>query len=201
MYTPWGPSQTTEKIADGITQVTTASHGGLLLSPERVKQLPPDYKPWTGDKRWAEEDEDAQIVLQAFGLLSLFHEITTLQITEDDIELGKKSRRPGYWSTNRLYYGGAISEAYKRVYGYDKDLIVSLKTFHNDGGTIFKSPGYAYCEMNDEAIEFQSALDGGEKVKPITLAFEPVIFTPSRLIKLYTLGPDHPLNNPPFTTP
>ena len=123
MYTPWGASQGQEQIAEGIISVHTASHGGLCLSEERIKQLPDWYKPFTGDKKWAEEDEDAQIVLQIFGLLTLFHDITTLRITAQDIELGKESRKPPYF-TDQMFYGGAISEAHKRIFKHDKDLTV-----------------------------------------------------------------------------
>lgn len=58
MQTPWGQSQTVETIADGITHVTTASHGGIHLSPERFAQMPPEYqKTWAGAP-WYEEDCD-----------------------------------------------------------------------------------------------------------------------------------------------
>lgn len=42
MQTPWGPAQSIDKIADGILCVSTASHGGIILSPERNAKVP-DY--------------------------------------------------------------------------------------------------------------------------------------------------------------
>ena len=69
--TPWGPGQTLYQIAEGVQYITTASHGGLLLSDERVKELPPSYKPFTKDKKWAEEDRDMGIVLAHFGLTDI----------------------------------------------------------------------------------------------------------------------------------
>lgn len=63
MYTPWGTSQTQHRQAEGLTWVSTASHGGLRLSPERQAQLAesfPFFKSWTGTLEWLEEDCDCQ---------------------------------------------------------------------------------------------------------------------------------------------
>lgn len=38
--TPWGKSQTIDLVAEGILIVTTASHGGILLSPDRAAAMP-----------------------------------------------------------------------------------------------------------------------------------------------------------------
>lgn len=60
MFTPWGESQSVEEIAEGITEVSTASHGGILLSPERREVLDkcfPTFTPFAGGN-WFEEDED-----------------------------------------------------------------------------------------------------------------------------------------------
>ncbi len=40
MDSPWGLVQHQTIIAPGITQVSTAGHGGILLSPERQKAMP-----------------------------------------------------------------------------------------------------------------------------------------------------------------
>lgn len=39
----WGPIQTTLTIADGIERVTTPTHGGFLLSSERIHELPASF--------------------------------------------------------------------------------------------------------------------------------------------------------------
>ncbi|MEQ1844413.1 MAG: hypothetical protein ABL983_02405 [Nitrospira sp.] len=39
-HTIWGPRQTSTMIADGIERVTTASHGGFILSTARVHDMP-----------------------------------------------------------------------------------------------------------------------------------------------------------------
>lgn len=60
MYTPWGESQHVEHIADGIVSVDTASHGGIRLSAERIKQLPASALTAVFNKSgvWWEEDCD-----------------------------------------------------------------------------------------------------------------------------------------------
>lgn len=68
LETPWGPSHHVRVIAPGITSVSTASHGGILLSPERLASMPPALraiKPWAGEGSY-EEDCDWAIVVAAF---------------------------------------------------------------------------------------------------------------------------------------
>lgn len=67
LNTPWGRAETVEEIAPGITYVSTPSHGGFLLSPERNAEIPADVKASTwralGEGGWYEEDCDAAIVV------------------------------------------------------------------------------------------------------------------------------------------
>lgn len=68
VHTPWGVAQDTEVLAEGITCYSTASHGGIHLSEDRVSAMPAmlrDIKTWAGG-RWYEEDCDASIVILAF---------------------------------------------------------------------------------------------------------------------------------------
>lgn len=61
-HTPWGAAQTADTIAEGITHVTTASHGGIHLSPDRNALVPDYMKLGTfqrqGAEGWYEEDCD-----------------------------------------------------------------------------------------------------------------------------------------------
>lgn len=63
MFTPWGNAQTQETIAEGITEVTTASHGGIHLSPARNAQV---HEAWRDPKGWYEEDCESYIVVATF---------------------------------------------------------------------------------------------------------------------------------------
>ena len=57
-FTPWGEADGQETLAEGIISYSTPSHGGIYLSPERVKQLPAGLKNFLNDLRWWEEDCD-----------------------------------------------------------------------------------------------------------------------------------------------
>ncbi len=63
--TPWGKPQTVEVIAHGIFAVTTASHGGIYLSRERLAEVPAYFQTSTfnrqGERGWFEEDCDWSI--------------------------------------------------------------------------------------------------------------------------------------------
>jgi hypothetical protein len=68
MHTPWGAADTVRTIADGIKKVSTPSHGGFFVSPERMVDMPAGLaaiQPFAG-KNWYEEDEDWAIVALAF---------------------------------------------------------------------------------------------------------------------------------------
>ena len=115
----------------------------------------------------------------------VFHEITTLRITEQDIEAGKVSRRKPAWTDSYFLYGGAISEAYKRVFKYDDDLMVSLPTDYRRWGTMQRLD-HGMCDLEDDAIDFQQRCDNSESVKPTSLMFRPYIFTPGWMITKYS---------------
>ncbi len=60
MNTPWGPSQQIKTVAPGIVSVSTASHGGLKVSPEvwaRIEAAFPG-QPTYAPAGWLEEDLD-----------------------------------------------------------------------------------------------------------------------------------------------
>lgn len=58
MYTPWGQSDSKEKLAEGIVSYSTPSHGGIQLSTERQAQLPAGIKNFLNSLEWWEEDCD-----------------------------------------------------------------------------------------------------------------------------------------------
>lgn len=61
---PWGKIQHADHIADGIWNIVTARHGGLKISTERQRQMPPQLRIPGG---WYEEDVDWARVVVAFG--------------------------------------------------------------------------------------------------------------------------------------
>lgn len=162
MSTPWGAIQHYDVLAEGVISVGTAGHGGIWLSDERISQLPDHYEPFTGDKRWAEEDEDGALVLQYLGMLSLISEPLTLHVTQEDIDKGRNSRR-------EKRYGGAIVEAYKRQTGDDcGEMICSYHLSPRPGG-------FRLAIMCDEAKAYIERFDAGEDVQPATFVLEPYV--------------------------
>jgi len=69
MMTPWGVAQTHEELAPGIDFYSTASHGGIRLSPGKTTWFYNEF-PWfvtfTGAPEWFEEDCDIAAVFLAF---------------------------------------------------------------------------------------------------------------------------------------
>lgn len=56
--TPWGSAQSADHLAAGVVVVSTSSHGGIKLSPERNAQIPSALRQPTG---WYEEDARSHI--------------------------------------------------------------------------------------------------------------------------------------------
>lgn len=69
---PWGVIDYIEHWASGVCYVSTASHGGIWLSPDRLAIVPADYRAYA--ERWAhgwgpgwfEEDVAASAVVATF---------------------------------------------------------------------------------------------------------------------------------------
>ena len=66
--TPWGKVQTQREVTEGITWVTTAGHGGIVLSDARLREMPTQYKRLNvyGQGRYFEEDCEWALVVDAF---------------------------------------------------------------------------------------------------------------------------------------
>lgn len=66
---PWGAPDSEKTIADGLIFVSTPSHGGFYLSPDRwatLKEKFPDFQPFNGNIGWLEEDSDWAMAALAF---------------------------------------------------------------------------------------------------------------------------------------
>jgi len=64
--TPWGRADTVEQIAEGMWFCSTPSHGGVALDFNHAERVPNDIVPFTGDRRFWEEDCDWVIPLALF---------------------------------------------------------------------------------------------------------------------------------------
>ena len=68
MHTPWGPPQDIEELAEGVWRVSTASHGGLMLSRARWAEIPGCVREAMFTPTFAEEDCEEPIVRTLLGL-------------------------------------------------------------------------------------------------------------------------------------
>lgn len=75
--TPWGESQTCETIAPGIISVSTAGHGGFMISQSRRDAMPEEIRrinTFAGGNNY-EEDCDWALVALAFPECFLAREL------------------------------------------------------------------------------------------------------------------------------
>lgn len=65
MNTIWGKAQTCNQVAHGITEVSTASHGGFVLSAKRMAEMPKQYKAcsFTKDNHFEEDCSWCAVVM------------------------------------------------------------------------------------------------------------------------------------------
>lgn len=71
-HTPWGPTQDTVTLAEGIVSYETASHGGIWLSKERQRELGL-HRNFLQTQTWWEEDCDWAIPYAHFAAAILEH--------------------------------------------------------------------------------------------------------------------------------
>lgn len=112
--TPWGRAETRRTVAPGIICVTTSSHGGYWLSPDRVAQFQrafPEFKPFAGYP-WLEEDCDAALA----GLLwpdETGHELTRCAVAMIQSDWYRKEHPEFYhWLTTSMQ--GELCQAIAR---------------------------------------------------------------------------------------
>lgn len=73
--TPWGEIQQCKKLDDGIFEISTASHGGFWIAPERRDEIAVDWRRFAAQwshgygAGWFEEDCAASGVIEAFPSL------------------------------------------------------------------------------------------------------------------------------------
>lgn len=89
MKTPWGKSQTEDRIVDGVTRVTTASHGGVKLDRRRNAAVHPAWRQKGG---WYEEDVHICVVAYTFPVVG-----ELLGILPRTVECVLKNYYPHQW--------------------------------------------------------------------------------------------------------
>jgi hypothetical protein len=71
---PWGIIQSSTKLSEGVYQVNTSGHGGIVLEPESARNLLPPYVLKLADKYRGKYcfEEDCAASLVAFHAPQLF---------------------------------------------------------------------------------------------------------------------------------
>ena len=78
-YSPWGAVQTAEELAPGIWSVSTAGHGGIMLSPSREADMPAHL---AGARHYGEVacyEEDCEWALVALAYPEAFNTLREWQ--------------------------------------------------------------------------------------------------------------------------
>lgn len=74
--TPWGKSELAREVVPGVWRVSTASHGGFWLTPERLSEMPAVLREGTaGEMPWSVTDQRAgwfEEDLEAFRVVLVF---------------------------------------------------------------------------------------------------------------------------------
>ena len=71
-HSPWGTIQEIVPLIHGVTMVSTSSHGGFHLTPQRLRMMPQSMRSSNG---WYEEDCEVAMVMYCF-----YDEFATLNL-------------------------------------------------------------------------------------------------------------------------
>lgn len=95
--TPWGHSDTATQYAPGIVFYETPNHGGFHLSHQRRAEMPKllrQFRGYSGDPQWYEEDCDWAVVALAFPSMfdgkELWHATNTVNGFSDGYGISVK---------------------------------------------------------------------------------------------------------------
>ena len=106
-YSPWGEIQRCETLAPGIFFISTASHGGILVSNTVTRTLSDAAREcgfWDGIYLCYEEDCQARVVLRELLDRDRQNVPSWVKDTvsfERDIDRSLQRYNPGYWEARR----------------------------------------------------------------------------------------------------
>lgn len=89
MLTPWGKSQTSEKMAEGVYEVTTAGHGGILVGKQVAREKLSEQAQAIGREfgSWLAFEEDCAWAAVAYEHPEWFVGLFTPSMTEERIKM------------------------------------------------------------------------------------------------------------------
>lgn len=170
--TPWGTAQHVTEIAPGIVSYSTASHGGIHLSDERIADMPaalqefvPFGGPQPGPGRWFEEDCDWSVVALAFPQFFTEEEVRAAHAT-------LKAYRPSVYeafvgkSENNQQKGSCM----KRYVGERTPDGVSVVVIPEGGEVYELNPRFDLRNHSPDGFEFGYAGSGPAQLSLALLA-------------------------------
>jgi hypothetical protein len=104
MNTPWGSTQGQDTLAPGIVSVYTAGHGGIVLSPERQKQLlakgvEPNSNFLKSNQYW---EEDCDWAIPFYHFADDIKAYNNMPVEQFDFTLKAAKESIEYWSKHPL---------------------------------------------------------------------------------------------------
>ena len=149
--TPWGWTRDIEELAEGVWRVSTPSHGGLKLSPERWDELPPTVQGAMLYKNFAEEDCEEPIMRTLLGIGDDRDREMALTVAGYFDRYAPalpfiRSQPPGLHYHAIAFFGGLATDPFERF-----DTRVEAESFVDDAGMV-----RAYGRM--EAVECSRTL-------------------------------------------
>lgn len=137
IQTPWGKSQTITVVIEGITSVTTSSHGGLKLNKKLNNRIP-DYL--RSENAWYEEDVAWCIpyaILKDIVLSSV--PADKWEDTLTTIEIAVSTLKHWYWEEYERYFclvlkpgesSGKDEDMWKKDHENDLQVISAYGSWH-----------------------------------------------------------------------
>jgi hypothetical protein len=149
--TIWGVPDTIKEIAPGIDFVTTPSHGGYILSPERYAQMPDNLRQcsFTGDNHFEEDCSWCAVVL-AWPELFKPYEYQAACMTYDAVYAnGKRQRVSGGASVVLavlvMLFSAPVCAADSRILSPDDYARMTRETPYRMDCPYVESKGYHDC--------------------------------------------------------
>jgi hypothetical protein len=107
---PWGVPQQAIRLAPGIWQVSTSSHGGVYVDRERLSEMPKHLR--KGRTQWYEEDCDWVLVYYSFE--------REMQKGETFAQIAEQTLRNWHPSAYAAHFGVEIETLAGTSYAYDR---------------------------------------------------------------------------------
>lgn len=136
--TPWGRPDTIENVSDGLLIISTPSHGGILISPERLAFMP-DYmhKPlYCGRFACYEEDCEWPMPILVFEMeFRAYYAKESTEKAQDILYSAKKILKDWHPDIYELYYRTKLGagESHKRdeqiFYASNRNALLTVAAF------------------------------------------------------------------------